>query len=106
MAGAVFNGRLLGSGDIGVLLSSASSSIDLRALAQVQPIELREEMLRIVTSAIQVKSRRFRMLVRQRLLGTNFAVISIPQSIWIVCTPCLGFAFLVSVDPVNNVWIN
>lgn len=55
VAGAVFNGRLLSSGSVGVQLSSAtSSSIDLRALAQMQPIELREEMLRIVTSAIQV----------------------------------------------------
>ena len=55
VAGAIFNSRLLSSGEVGVQLSSATSaSIDLRALAVVEPIELRQEMLRIVTYAIQV----------------------------------------------------
>ncbi|OCB85219.1 MFS general substrate transporter [Sanghuangporus baumii] len=65
---AVFNGRLSHS-DYAKLLGSATS-IDLRALAKLQPLLLREEVLGVVSSAI--------------------------QSIWIVCTPCLALALLIS----------
>ena len=57
---AVFNGRLSHS-DYVELLGSATS-IDLRALAKLQPDLLREEVLGVVSSALQVfKSNRCRL---------------------------------------------
>jgi len=70
VASAIFNGQLSSSGNAGVLISSSGSSIDLRALSHLQPLALRQEVLRSVAKAI--------------------------QSIWMVCTPCLGFAILIS----------
>ncbi|KAI5124426.1 hypothetical protein M0805_008310 [Coniferiporia weirii] len=69
VAGAVFNGRLSQS-HYGTLLSSTSSTIDLRALAKLQPLVLRQEVLQTVSQAI--------------------------QTIWMVCAPCLGIALLIS----------
>lgn len=55
IAGAIFNGRLAQS-DFASLVGSATS-IDLRSLAQLQPVSLREEVLATVASAIQVRAR-------------------------------------------------
>ena len=52
VAGAVFNGRLAQSDYAGLLGSAAT--IDLRALAKIEPISLRQELLKTVASAIQV----------------------------------------------------
>lgn len=68
VAGAVFNGRLSHS-DYAELLGSATS-IDLRALARLEPLRIRAEVLGVVSSAIQL--------------------------IWIVCTPCLALALVIS----------
>ncbi|KAH8120585.1 MFS general substrate transporter [Phellopilus nigrolimitatus] len=69
VAGAVFNGRLARS-SYTAFIGSSSSSIDLRALAKLQPLALRQEALKAVAAAI--------------------------QTIWMVCAPCLGLAFLIS----------
>ncbi|PAV21863.1 MFS general substrate transporter [Pyrrhoderma noxium] len=68
VASAVFNERLALS-DYAELLGSAAS-IDLRSLAKLRPIAVREDVLKTVASAIQF--------------------------IWIVCTPCLGVGLLIS----------
>ena len=52
MASAVFNGRLAAS-NYAELLGSAAS-IDLRFLSKLEPLSLREELLGVVSSAIQV----------------------------------------------------
>lgn len=70
IASAVFNGRLSQSQSAGVFSSSNISSSDLRGLVHLEPPALREEVIKSVTLAI--------------------------QSIWMVCTPCLGLAFLLS----------
>ncbi|KLO20499.1 MFS general substrate transporter [Schizopora paradoxa] len=70
VASAMFNGQLSSSGDAGTLISSGGASIDLRALSHLQPLALRQEALRSVAKAI--------------------------QSIWMLCTPCLGLAMLIS----------
>lgn len=53
VASAVFNGRLSHSAN-GVILSSTSNTIDLRALAKLEPLSLRQEVLQSVATSIQV----------------------------------------------------
>ncbi|TDL28795.1 MFS general substrate transporter [Rickenella mellea] len=71
VAGAIFTSRLLSSPPTGFAFPSSGPSVDLRYLAQIEPLELRQAVLKVVSVAI--------------------------KSIWIACTPCLGVSFLLSV---------
>lgn len=53
----MFNGRLASSGQDNIFITKALGSIDLRALSELEPLELRQEMLKSVTVAIQVRPR-------------------------------------------------
>ncbi|KAF9459435.1 major facilitator superfamily domain-containing protein [Collybia nuda] len=70
VAGAVFYARASGRLPPDLPSQISGSSIDYSLLRSIQPLALRWQVLHIVSSSI--------------------------QTIWIVCAPCLGIAFLVS----------
>ncbi|KIJ68672.1 hypothetical protein HYDPIDRAFT_82506 [Hydnomerulius pinastri MD-312] len=70
VAGLVFDGKLSGNMPAGYQIQGSSSSIDWRSLSSIEPLSLRMDVLSAVSNAI--------------------------QTIWIVCTPLLGVAVLVS----------
>ncbi|KAF9015001.1 major facilitator superfamily domain-containing protein [Cyathus striatus] len=70
VAGAIFYGQALGNMPTDVPSNIIGSSIDYEALRSLEPISLRVEVLKVISSAI--------------------------QTVWTVCSPFLGIAFLVS----------
>lgn len=67
VASAIFDGQLSSSGNAGALISSGGASIDLRALSHLQPLALRQEALRSVAKAIQVR-------FKSGILASRFAI--------------------------------
>jgi hypothetical protein len=78
VAGAVFESNWLARRPLGFEGSSAAGpngnplQIDLRSLVHIMPLELRHQVLAAVSASV--------------------------STVWVVCTPCLGVAFLVSVS--------
>ncbi|KAJ3868415.1 major facilitator superfamily domain-containing protein [Lentinula novae-zelandiae] len=70
VAGAVFDARMASRITANMGIDALSSSIDYSTLKDIQPLSLRAEVLHIVSTSI--------------------------QTVWIVCTPLLGVAFLMS----------
>ncbi|KAJ4489595.1 major facilitator superfamily domain-containing protein [Lentinula edodes] len=70
VAGAVFDARMASRITSNMGIDALSSSIDYSTLKDIQPSSLRAEVLHIVSTSI--------------------------QAVWIVCTPLLGVAFLMS----------
>ncbi|GAW04732.1 amino acid permease -like protein [Lentinula edodes] len=70
VAGAVFDARMASRITLNMGIDALSSSIDYSTLKDIQPLSLRAEVLHIVSTSI--------------------------QAVWIVCTPLLGVAFLMS----------
>ena len=84
MAGALFHSRLyhLLPGTVD------SNTLDLEDVASFQPIELRDDVISAVAGAIQVREPAY---ISYPDLLKHFEI----QTIWVVCCPCLGLAFLV-----------
>lgn len=70
VAGAVFYAQASANLPPGLLSSDSGPSIDYTGLASLEPSEFRSKVLHVVSSSI--------------------------QTIWAVCSPCLGVAFLTS----------
>jgi len=72
----------------GVRIQNQSASIDWTSLHLIEPLSLRMQVLHGVAVAIKVSSSRRNVLL---VVDTG-----LPQMIWVVCTPLLGVALLVS----------
>ncbi|KAF8898411.1 amino acid permease ScVBA-like protein [Infundibulicybe gibba] len=70
VAGAIFYARTSSRLPLNLPFQTSGSSIDYSLVNSIEPLTLRSEVLAIVSSSI--------------------------QSVWTVCSPCLGLAFLVS----------
>lgn len=66
------------------------SSIDYSGIRSLEPLELRAQVLRAVSSSIQVRS------ASLCLSDQLFIYIDSYQTVWTVWAPCLGLSFLVS----------
>ncbi|KII93380.1 hypothetical protein PLICRDRAFT_171143 [Plicaturopsis crispa FD-325 SS-3] len=80
VAGAIFYGRLQSHLPADYQFTGSSSSIDWHSLHDLEPLELRSQVLHVVSSAI--------------------------QAVWLVCAPCLGVALAISaflrIHPMDN----
>ncbi|KAG5733052.1 hypothetical protein E4T56_gene3559 [Termitomyces sp. T112] len=70
VAGAIFYARLSNRLPTGLPLDQSGASVDYSLIRSIEPLVLRDQVLRVVSSSI--------------------------QTVWIVCSPCLGLAFLLS----------
>ncbi|KAF5377427.1 hypothetical protein D9615_005144 [Tricholomella constricta] len=76
VAGAVFYARAYNRLPADLPMDESGTSIDYGLLRSIEPLVLRQQVLRVVSSSI--------------------------QTIWIVCSPCLGLAFLVTLTALSN----
>ncbi len=88
VAGSIFYARASSRLPSDLPIEIQGSSLDFSGLSSIEPMSLRWEVLNIVATSVQV-----RHLLDKNLLSDGL------QSIWVVCTPCLGLAFLVRLCP-------